>query len=345
MKKIGLALAAVFLMMISFMTTVSAEAAGAGFTIDAVQPENQIGDASYFNLKVTPDQSQELTLKVKNLENQAIKIKISPNPAFTNNNGQIDYSDQTVKRDDTAKYDVTQLVSSPQEVDLAANETKDVKFTLTAPKEAFSGTIMGGFYAEKLSDDTADSSSSEGQMLTVKNKYSLVLGLALTENPDQNITPKLKLNDVKAGLSDEHTAVLANLQNIEPQAFGSMTVDAKIYKKGDDNVFKETKKDNQEMAPNSNYDFAIDWEKEPLEAGDYHLALVATSGTQEWKFERDFTIAQLEAQTINEKSVDTPEQSNNLWLYVIIGVLVLIILLLLVFLLGRKKGRQAKDEA
>lgn len=345
MKKIGIVIATAFLIIIGLWSTVSAEAAGAGFTMDAVQPENQIGDASYFNFKIAPDQSQELTLRVKNLENQAIKIRISPNPAVTNANGQIDYSDHDAKRDTTAKYVITELVSSPQDVALAANETKDVKFTLTAPKEAFSGTIMGGFYAEKRSDDSADSSSNEGQMLTVKNNYSLVLGVALTENPDQNITPKLKLNAVRAGLSNEHTAVLANLQNIEPQAFGSMTVDAKIYKKGDDNVFKETKRDNQEMAPNSNYDFAIDWQKEQLEAGEYHLSLVATSGTQEWKFERDFSIAKLEAQAVNEKAVDTSKQSSNLWLYVIIGILVLIILFLFVYLLGRKKGKQEKDEA
>ncbi|MGM0213395.1 DUF916 and DUF3324 domain-containing protein [Enterococcus sp. AZ109] len=324
------------LMMVSFIPTIKAQAAGAGFTMEAVEPDNQLSDATYFDLQVAPNQSQDLTIRVTNQEDQAIKVAISPNPAFTNRNGTIEYSQHDFPKDSSAQYTISELVSQPQEVQLNPQESKDVTFNLKVPADAFQGTITGGFYAKVVDQTDGVQKQTKETTLSVKNEYALVLGLSLTEDPNQKVSPELKLNDVKPGLADDRTAVLANLQNSEPQAFGSMTVDAKIYKKGDSQVLKETKKENQEMAPNSNYDFAISWDNQPLEAGDYQLKLEANSGSKAWSFERDFTIAADEAKSINKKAVDLPER--NYWWWLII--LLIVILLVSTYTLGKRKGKQ-----
>lgn len=339
MKKLWMVPALLFL---AIFLPVNAQAAGAGFTMSALQPENQLSDTTYFDLQVSPNQTQDLSIQVTNQEDQAITLQISPNPAFTNSNGVIEYSQYDYPKDSSAQYTFSELVSDPQEVQLAPQESKTVTFQLTVPNDPFSGSILGGFYAQQIDTDdttTDTTASSDSEMLTIKNKYSLLLGASLTEDPNQEVSPELQLNDVKAGLADQRTAVLANLQNIQPQSFGGMTVDAKIFKKGDSEVLKETTKENQEMAPNSNYDFAITWENQPLEAGDYQLKIHAISGSKAWDFERDFTITGAEAKAINEKAVDLPEP-NYWWIYLLLGILLLILILILVYYLGRKKGQQ-----
>lgn len=312
---------------------------GAGFTMEAAIPDNQVGTSTYFDLHVKPDTKQNLTIKFTNLEDKAIKLNVSPNPAFTNRNGVIEYSQYKYPKDDSAKYTIPELFSKPQDITLKAKEVKDVTFTMTTPKQAFDGMILGGFYA--LRDDENKTQSSGN--IQIDNRYALVLGVALREDLKKTIEPELKLNAIKPGLDNSRTAVFANLQNIKPQAFGEMTVDAKVYQKGSDKVYKATKKDKQEMSPNSNYDFAIDWKNQPIEAGDYHLSLVATSGKKEWKFEQDFTIADKGLQKINEEAVGLPEK-NYLWLYILIAVLLLLILVILAFILGRKKRKEDEDD-
>lgn len=307
----------------------------AGFTMEALLPDNQLDDSSFFNLKVTPESEQNVTIRLTNLEDAPMELTVSPNPAFTNNGGFIEYSDYEHAKDSSAQYTIPELFSEPQTVALKANESKDVTFKMTIPKEAFAGTIMGGFYALKNVADTTDSD----QALTIRNRYAMVMGISLQEDTETVISPELKLNAIKPGLDNGRTAVFANLQNIKPQAFGEMTVTAKVSPKGSTEVLHETKKEKQEMAPNSNYDFAIDWDDEAIEAGDYHLSLVAQSGKKEWKFEEDFTIVDQEAEKLNEQAVGLTKPDYT-WLYILIAILLMLILVILAFILGRRKRKQ-----
>lgn len=340
MKKNKIVLLGLVMLVTLFMLPLQVHAdEGAGFTMEAAIPDNQVSNSTYFDLQVKPGDKQDLTIKFANLENKAMKLKVSPNPAFTNKNGVIEYSQYDYPKDNTAQYTIPELFSKPQEITLKAKEVKNVTFTLNVPKTSFKGMILGGFYALRQGED--DNQESSG--LRINNRYALVLGVTLREDLKTKVEPELQLNTIKPGLDNSRTAVFANLQNIKPQAFGEMTVDAKIYQKGSDKVYKATKKENQEMAPNSNYDFAIDWENQPIEAGEYHLSLVATSGKKEWKFEQDFTIADEGLQKINEEAVGLPEK-NYLWLYILIAVLLVLILVILAFILGRRRREDGQDK-
>lgn len=307
----------------------------AGFTMEALLPDNQLDDSSFFKLKVTPKTEQDLTIRLTNLEDTEMTLTVSPNPAFTNQAGVIEYSDYKRAKDSSAQYTIPELFSEPQKVKLKAKEAKDITFKLTVPEQAFSGTILGGFYALKETGETSDSEEN----LSIQNRYAMVMGISLQEDTETVISPELKLNAIKPGLDNGRTAVFANLQNIKPQAFGEMTVTAKVSPKGSTEVLHETKKEKQEMAPNSNYDFAIDWDDEAIEAGDYHLSLVAQSGKKEWKFEEDFTIVDQEAEKLNEQAVGLTKPDYT-WLYILIAILLMLILVILAFILGRRKRKQ-----
>ncbi len=337
-KGIKLILLTFFSMLAFCLFPLQTFADGAGFTMEIVKPDNQITDATYFDLKVAPEQKQALQVRFINFEDKELKLQVSANPAFTNGNGVIEYSRYDFPKDKSAQYTLPELIKEkPQEVVLQPKEEKVVTFNMEVPKEPFKGMILGAFYALNKGDED---STEKNQGMMIKNQYALVLGIKLQEDTETKVIPELKLNDIKPGLNNSYTTVFANLQNIMPRSFGEMTVDAKVYKKGSKEVFKHTKKENQQMAPNSNYDFPIDWENEEIKAGDYPLHLIAKAGSKTWEFDRNFTIADSEADKLNEDAVGLPEKSYT-WLYILIAVLLGIILMILAFILGR---RQKKDD-
>lgn len=324
-------------------TALAADDEQVPFAMEAVLPENQRSDsgATYYDLIVKPETKQELQFVVKNASNKEIDLKLAANGAVTNSIGTIDYGQPDYKKDSSAKYTLNELLKVPSEVKLAAGESKSITAELTIPKDGFNGVILGGIQAvEADKESTADSSSKSG--LQLSSKYAMVIGVLLTEDPENQPQPELKLNDVKAGLDNGVTAVLANLQNVQPAMVGKMTITGTVYKKGSSDVFKKTEKKNQEMAPNSNFDFAIDWQNEPLQAGDYTLKLVAQNKSHKWEFSKDFTITGEEEQTLNEKAVGI--KKDYTWLWILLGALLFIALLILAFLLGKRRSKDEEEE-
>ncbi|MCH3023264.1 DUF3324 domain-containing protein, partial [Listeria monocytogenes] len=91
-------------------------------------------------------------------------------------------------------------------------------------------------------------------------------------------------------LLNYHTAIVANLQNDQPVILEKLSIDAKVYQQNSDKLLYQTKKANMKMAPNSNFDFVIDWENQPLKEGKYRLKMTATNGVETWTWDEAFTI-------------------------------------------------------
>ncbi|NMP60025.1 DUF3324 domain-containing protein, partial [Enterococcus mundtii] len=106
-----------------------------------------------------------------------------------------------------------------------------------------------------------------------------------------------------------------------------------------DEVLYEANEEMMQMAPNSNFNFPISLEGDRFQAGDYVLKLKATSGEEEWSWERGFTIEADEARSFNREDV-TIDTSINWWM---IGTMLLILLLLalVIYLMVQKK--QARE--
>lgn len=56
------------------------------------------------------------------------------------------------------------------------------------------------------------------------------------------------------------------------------------------------------MAPNSHVDFEIDWGTNTLPSGKYMITLAIHSDYQEWYLQKEFTITNQQAKTINKES-------------------------------------------
>ncbi|MFD1319187.1 DUF916 and DUF3324 domain-containing protein [Loigolactobacillus zhaoyuanensis] len=317
----------------------SAQAAsgdGAGFTVKAVLPDNQANKSvSYFDLNVEPGKTQELQVEVNNLEQKAKTLKVQPNTAFTNSNGVIEYSKAKLKKDSSAKYTFRELMSKTQTVKLAAGEKKTLTFELKVPKNGFRGSMLGGFYVTPVEEKSAAEESSGG--MQINNKFAMLVGVHL--HGKGTAMPDLKLNKVKPTLQNKQPVVLANLQNTEPVAFGGMTVDAKVTKKGDSKVLYERKKDKMQMAPNSNFNYAINIDEQGFKTGTYTLKMTAKAAGKTWNFTRDFKVTR-QTTKLNGLAAGVV-QPDYTWAYVAGGVALIVIIAGLAFYLGKRKNKSA----
>lgn len=317
------------------------------YSISVKPVDNQIDkNATYYDLLVKPNQKQSLTVVVNNTGKEAKKLRVTPTNAITNQNGVVDYSRQekNYQYDKNLEYPFTSLVGPEQTVEVAGGELKEVIFELNVPSNPFSGEILGGFLVDVVEEtDNNKSTSSDG--VKIVNKFQLVKAVMLRESTDI-VSPELVLNDVKPALVSYRTAVTANLQNTEPTMFGDMTVVAEVTEKGKTAVLKSVTREGLEMAPNSNFDFAIMWDNERLKAGEYTLSLKASSGEKKWEFNKNFTITMEESNKINNKAVDLPEEEKTYWLYIIIILLIIILILLAVFIMIHlKKIKKGADNS
>ncbi|CRH21032.1 conserved hypothetical protein [Carnobacterium maltaromaticum] len=182
--------------------------------------------------------------------------------------------------------------------------------------------------------------------MQIKNKYSYVIGLQLRENTNE-VKPVMELNEIKPALLNYRTAVTVNLQNTEATIMKEVSVDAKVMKKGTTKVLHETKKEGLSMAPNSNFDFPINWDNQSLDAGTYRLQLIAQSGEDKWEFDKEFTISAKDSTDLNKEAVELEKTEPNwiLIISVVAGITIFLILVIGFFIYRHQKKKAAEKRA
>ena len=323
---------------VSHSSTVSAdEGEEVGYDIQAILPENQQDKAStYFDLRMTPGQSQTVELMINNTSDKKTTYSIAINQAYTNQQGFIDYSDSTIKADKSLKYPIEDIVSYEKEVTVDAQKSMKYPIKLTMPKQSFDGQIMAGIQVMKKNDD----SDNKG---TISNQVGYVLGLNLTET-DTPIKRKLELINVKPAVSFGKTSVVATLRNPTMEAYGKLKYVVSIENSKGEKVRDITYDSNMQVAPNSTYGLAIDWEENALVAGDYKLNLIVTDAKDnKWEFNEKFEITKEQAKEINQVTVNKDESSNwAWWIWLIIAFVSIGLLVILFYFVTKHKKNQSQ---
>lgn len=327
-----------FLMAIILPLTVKATDERVGYSVKAVIPENQIDmKHSYFDLRMVPNQAQELEVLVYNNESEDITIHVGIHNASTNSNGLIVYEERE-EVDSSLKVPLTEILSLEQkEINIPAGESKVVTAVLQMPQEEYDGIILGGLHFEKVVEEEED---AEG--ISLENKYAYVIGVQLSEN-DHEVLPDLHLKSVSPELVNYRTALIVNLQNSEPVIISNLTIDAQVYKQGETELIHEISQKQVNIAPQSNMNVVIDWKNKPLDPGEYMLEMKATDGSETWEWKETFVIEKEAAKQLNKDAVELEEDKLNIWIVVGMVLLVLIILVLLLYIRKLKRNPAHKD--
>ncbi|MBK3913627.1 DUF916 and DUF3324 domain-containing protein [Listeria ivanovii] len=318
------------------VSQVSAAEGDVGYFVQAKIPTNQIDKKqTYFDLKMKPKQKQTVEIDVKNNSNEEIQVEASVNYASTNRTGTIDYTkNDTSEQDESLKYSLPQIAKIADDqklLTIPVNGTETVQVTIEMPKDTVDGVVLGAVQFKKK----ATEGTRKAKGVSIKNEYSYVVGMQLTET-DKQVLPNINLISIKPSLVNYRTAIVAKLQNDQPVIINGLSIDAKIYEQDSTKVLHQTKKSNMTMAPNSSFDFAIDWENKPLEKGEYRLKMTATDGENTWKWDQKFTIDE-KGQDLNKEAVNI--EKSNMWLYVGIaaGIFLGLVVIILIIVRRRKK--------
>lgn len=334
-----LSVLAVFVLAINPVLTVSAAPATqgvVGFSVKAVIPDNQIDTKNtYFDLKMKPGQSENLTVMVYNNSEEELQARVSVKTASTSNSGLIDYTTDKTP-DETLKIPLSTIATVEQEtITIPARSSKEAIVKVKMPQDSYDGVILGGIVITEIKNNAPQGSS---QGLNLENEYSYVIGVKLSET-NVTVSPDLELKSIEPTLLNYRTAVVAHIQNTQAAIVKEMSVTGIVYKEGESTAFRESKKDVVDMAPNSTYAFPIDWKGERIQPGKYRLHLTAIIGEKKWEWDEEFTIASDKADTVNKESLYLAE-GQPVWVFVLIGLGVLIVILLIALLLRRRKERE-----
>ena len=310
-----------------------------GFSVSARIPNDQINKKNtFFDLKMTKGKSQTLKTVIYNTTNQDIKIQTAIHTAYTNSNGTIEYVTPSKSFDKSLKTRMSRItkISGDKVVTVPANGSKTVSAQVEIPNKNFDGVILGGWYFKRVDQKVT---GSVKKSMNVTNQYSYVIGLKYTMGKVPS--PKLVLGNVKAGMSNYHRGIFPELRNVTPVIVPNVTLHTTIKSKNSGKVVKDVTKKQVQMAPNSVFKYPILTGNKQLQAGNYHLHLVAKNDQHRWVFDKDFTISNEDAQKFNSASVDN--SGISIWWLVglgALGMLVLVGIIWLVIWYIKKRSKQ-----
>ncbi|WP_314060618.1 DUF916 and DUF3324 domain-containing protein [uncultured Vagococcus sp.] len=297
-----------------FADNVKENPAGAvGFTYSIDYPSNQIQEAGYFDLLMTPDQKQTVKIKLSNPSAKKVKVLVGINGAKTNKNGVVEFGDTEIKNDKSLKFAFEDIIKGPKEVSLAPGESKDLELEITMPKTEFDGVILGGI--RLIRDDSADQKAGISGA-QIKNKYQYIIGMTLQVN-QHKVMPALELNSVYADQFNYQNTVFINFSNTKAAMLSDMSIEVQISKQGEGNVLYETKKKGMRLAPNSFIDFPVSMQGERMVAGNYsaHILVQGSDDVRE-EWTKDFEITKEEADKFNTRDVGLVAEKGINWLVI-----------------------------
>lgn len=297
-------------------------------------PKSQLeGSNGYFDLNLAPNDKETLKLELQNATNNPIKVQVTPHTAFTNVHGVVEYGKDAKEPDTTLVHSLDELIDPSEVIELAGNEVTYVELVLHMPETPFEGFLAGGLRITEVKEEQEEVTSDE-EGVAIKNEFAYVVGVVVSNSRD-SVQPDLELLDVFADQLNYRNVFSATIQNFTPTFVNRMSVEATIRRADENDVLYEASEEMMQMAPNSHFHFPISLEGDRFQSGDYILNLKATSGNEEWEWERTFRVDADEARALNRNDVTV---DNSLSLMIWGGVALLLLLLsIIIYLIFQKK--------
>lgn len=295
------------------------------YSVNKINPGQEVDASSpFFDLKAKAGTTRQIQARIYNPTDKEITVKTRLLTTFTNDSGQIAYT-QTAKRyDPSLKYRFDQIASlarGSDKVTVPAKSNRVVRATINIPKNFDNGVILGSWYFEKTGQGT--NTATKG--VNINQKYSYALAVKLTAK--EIAQPKLTLGKVTPGLRNYRKVVLATIRNPEPAVVSELKLTTKVTKKGSTKVHYQNESDHLIMAPNSSFTYPTFLDDQKMRAGDYTLTVTATTtdskwSKKTWRWTRDFTITSEQARQNNQKAKNDPAAPISIWWYVLIVVVI-----------------------
>lgn len=332
--------------LLSLILIVGKSEIGWAISVNPILPKNQHNsEATYYDLRVTPDQEQDLELELVNTSDKEKKVTLQINDATTNDSGDIDYSDRSkiVPREKSLKVSLKDIATAESELIIPAKKTVKTMIHLKMPKNQFDGMILGGIkvVSSEKNNEARDSKSKDKQ-----HKKTYIVAVKLTET-DAPVAAKLNLLDVGFSKESKKNIIKAVIQNEQAVNLEDIEFVGKAYKENSDEIYSQTKVTGYRMAPNSSFTFILDGEQQGFLAGKYHIALTAKSKAtnQEWKWDKELEIIEAEDKKVGTSTIKSTKEHIMFYTIICMITFVFLLILLLFLLISRKRKEKRYEEA
>lgn len=361
-KKNRIKLLILFVMLVNWIGMTTSLADTYNFSAQPIQPDTQVDkEQSYFDIKVEPEKEQELVVKLFNDSDKDIKVNTSISSSTTNSNGVVEYSPNDIKKDDTLRYDLADLVETEEQVVIPKKGFYDLKLKVRPPKEIFEGIIAGGITLKEEKEDQKDPEVNENG-LAIKNEYAYVIALIMHSEDTREIEPELNLKEVYPAQINARNAIVSRFQNPKPTYINNVSITSTITKAGKKEPFMQEEQENMQIAPNTTFEYPIIQEGTKLEAGDYLMDVTLYANKKDdgeyehgkdeegnsihyqnkWTYSQKFSITREKARELNKKDVTLKQDYTNL--YIIAGLVIIIIALIISLYFSRRNKNEKKAE-
>lgn len=293
--------------------------------------EHQIDkDQLYYDLQYQPGETERLTVTVTNRTEKPIQLKTSFNRAVTNSLGVVEYSGMNQDKSDFGPNITDYVTLKDKEIDLAANESKDIHLDVKMPDKEFEGVLAGGLYMEQISTEKIEGN--------IKNIFSREIAVLLQNNTSK-IKPDLKITKARAAQANSRNAINVTIDNQKATYVKDVAIDYHVEKDGKSIAKGQNKQ--LTLAPSSRMPYLIQMDNTEFSPGTYTVKMKVRAGDQKWQANPTFTINQEKAADYNKKDVSIKETSPNLWIWG--GIAVIIILLaVVIFMYNRNRNLKKK---
>lgn len=311
------------------------------FSISPLNPDTNQPQSTYYNLKVEPKQQKEIKVRIFNSSNKDVKVNVALNNATTNNNGVVSYSGDG-KKDSSLKIPFTSIASIKESViTIPKSGSIDVPIQLRMPDQEYNGVILGGIRVTSADKSEGDSKNTPA----VKANIAYSVAVLLKEKEDV-IDPSMHLISVAKETRDYRNYISAELQNSAPRLIKKLEANAKVYKENSKTLLYQAEKSDMQMAPNSRFNFGISLEDTPIKAGKYTMEISGKADGKSFSFKKNFKVTSTEAKQLNKNAVYvTEDNSGQLWLYFILGAIVVVIILLsLAYIYKQKNKKESRNK-
>lgn len=322
---------------------VSAADMGTGFKVNPNIPDNQTANKGYFDLRMKPGATQEISVDITNTSDVPIEVTIEAYPGITNSSGTIEYTEIT-EHDESMKYPFNEIaVVSEPVITIPAQTTFTSTTTIKMPDEEYDGMILGGLVFTKVPED-----EEGGGSISLTNVYSYVIGVVLTEN-DNIVEADIDYVDVYPELAYSQSVIMHKIRNPYPAIADNLSLDIKIYPKGDESPRWTHTRDYFRLAPNTTMEYIqfLEIDDPDIQPGIYTSKVVITQSDtgKTWEFEKEFEVAKNKADDINKESITkefAPQQQKQgipTWAIILtigIGILIVLLIIMLIIMIKNK---------
>lgn len=334
----------VLLSLIMFSSS-TMHASGLTFDVNPVGKDHE--KLGYFKLNAKSGSDILLPIKIENISDSKISIKVKFLNALTSSYGNIQYIDKEKIGNSLlldSKYGMAQYIKGPDVIELEKGEIKTVNYSINIPSNVTEGTLLGGLSFKNTSNENKDDSENG---IKINNEIERVVGIQLDLGKKENSNIQLE-DDIQLVEDSSPPFLNIGLVNNNPVIVEGVSIKYKVFE-GDKERF-EGETIPFKMAPKTKIALPIDW-KGKFESGNYNVKI--TLDVNGKKVNRNYSLKIKEKDVkSNENIVDITNEGtgkssgySNVIISTLFGFLIGIGCFWFIIICKRKKSEKSESES